>query len=151
MDEIRFGLERIDTPAYGPIEAVSIFINGRDLLERAREVELPFAVRDGHPDLAGGYIGLPVGSVFWPSRRLMGKPDERYDSGVGRISVLGCVCGDVGCWPLQARITVREDVVVWHDFMQPHRRRWDYSEMGPFTFDRGAYEAELRGAPASRM
>ena len=149
MDEIRFKIERTDTPAYGPIDAVGIFVNGRDLVGMARKVELPAAARGGKAHLAGDYMGTPAGSVFWPSRSLLGEPDRRYDS--GRISVLGCACGDVGCWPLQARIVAQKDVVVWDDFVQPHRPRWDYSELGPFVFDRGAYEAELRRAPASRM
>ena len=145
MDSIRFEIESTDYPAWGPVDAVGIFINGRDLVDLARKTELPSAAREGKPDLAGAYSWLPAEAVRAPSRRLLGDPDWRYDSGAGRISVLGCTCGDVACGPLQCRITLREDVVVWHDFVQPHRRRWDHREMGPFTFDRAAYDVELRG------
>lgn len=151
MDRIHLKTEKVDTPACGPTDAVGIFINNRDLVDLARGVEGPSAAREGKKGLAGDYLGVPAGSVFRPSRRFLGEPDWHLDGGYGRISVLGCTCGDVGCWPLQARITVRESTVVWDDFVQPHRRGWDHSGLGPFTFDRGAYEAELRGASASRM
>ena len=151
MDTLRLGVGKRDYPAAGIANAVEIFVNDRDLRDLATEAELPFAARDGNPHLAGDYVGLPVEAVFWPSRRLLGEPDEGWDDWEGRISVLGCGCGVVGCWPLQARISVQEDVVVWRDFVQPHCPRWDHSEMGPFTFDREEYEAELRRTKPSRM
>ena len=79
MDDIRFGIKRTDTPAWGPAETASIHINGRDLVDLAREAELPSAVRDGQRQLAGSYVGLPVEAVFPPSRRLLGEPEARYD------------------------------------------------------------------------
>ncbi|QIN82350.1 hypothetical protein GBA63_06555 [Rubrobacter tropicus] len=148
MDTIRFEVDRTDTPAWGPIDTVDIFVNGRSLLDLVREVELPFATRDGRPDRAGSYVGLPAEAIFMPSRRLLGVPDDRYDDWEGRISVLGC--GVVGCWPLHARITVQDDAVVWDDFEQPHRRRWRHDRLGPFVFEREEYEAALRGAPDLR-
>lgn len=58
------------------------------------------------------------------------------------------------------RIEVRSDVVTWSEFENPFRGgddaepygayHWDWSSVGPFTFDRLQYEAELRcpsGAP----
>ena len=45
MDTIRFELKH-------PNE-VAILINDRDLIEMLREVELPFATREGHPSMAG--------------------------------------------------------------------------------------------------
>lgn len=61
-----------------------------------------------------------------------------------RTAVLGCVCGDVGCWPLMARISVTADLVVWDSFEQPHRPGRDYTGFGPFRFERGRYEDALR-------
>lgn len=57
------------------------------------------------------------------------------------------VCGDCGlgsCWPLMAEIFSDECEVVWRRFAQPHRPQWDYSEFGPFVFDREEYEVSLR-------
>lgn len=57
--------------------------------------------------------------------------------------LLGCACGDLGCWPLTARISVTEDAVVWDSFRQPHRKSRDYRAFGPFRFDRGEYDLAL--------
>jgi hypothetical protein len=37
---------------------VQILIDGRDLIDLVRAIELPFATAEGHPDIAGGYSGL---------------------------------------------------------------------------------------------
>ncbi|MFS8096459.1 hypothetical protein LFM09_04900 [Lentzea alba] len=59
------------------------------------------------------------------------------------VAVLGCSCGDVGCWPLLADITVDGDTIVWNEFRQPYREDRDYTRFGPFRFDRAQYEAAL--------
>ncbi len=149
MDTIRFEISEIEVPAWGLIDSVDIFVNDRNLVDIVREVELPFAARDGKPRLAGTYISLPAEDVFLPSPRLLGEPVKfyDYDSSKGKIAVLGCGCGDVGCWPFRVRIELREDVVIWDGFEQPHRRKWRYDEMRPFVFDRTQYCSALdRGA-----
>ena len=40
---------------------VAIWVNGRNLLEIVREIEMPFAIKEGHPNIAGGYVGLSLG------------------------------------------------------------------------------------------
>ena len=145
MDTLRLEIGQRDDPAEGMVDAVVVFINDRDLKDLARDVELPFATRDGKPDRAGSYVGLPVEAVLFPSRRMLGEPEDCWDDWEGRISVLGCGCGVVGCWPLQVRITVQDDAVVWNDFRQPHRKGWRHDDLGPFVFGRKAYEAALRG------
>ena len=150
MDTIRFKVGKRDDPADGLVDAVGIFINGRNLVDMVREVELPFAAREGKPHLAGNYVGLPVEAVLFPSRRLLGDGEECHDDWGGRISVLGCGCGVVGCWPLQVVIDATEDDVTWSGFEQPHRRRWDHDGLGPFVFDRDEYEAALRRPPDDR-
>ena len=152
MDTVSFRIERTDTPAWGIIDAANIFVNGRNLVDMVREVELPFAAREGNPHLAGDYVGLPVEAVLFPSRRLLGEPETYYDTDYldGKLAVLGCGCGEVGCWPLRVRISAMEGQVTWGDFEQPHRRRWDHGALGPFVFDRGEYEAALQGAPEGR-
>ena len=151
MDTLRLRIGKTDDPVAGIADAVEIFINGRNLVDLAKEVELPFAARDGAGHLAGNYIGLPPEDVFSPSRRLLGEPQDRYDDWGGKIPVLGCGCGVVGCWPLQVRIKARNDLVVWDDFEQPHRRRWKHDALGPFAFEREEYEAALRRIPGAEM
>jgi hypothetical protein len=150
MDTLRLEIGHRDDPAEGIVDAVEILINGRNLVDLTREVESPFAARDGQPHLAGSYVGLPPGAIFLPSRRLLGAPEDSWDDWDGRISVLGCGCGVVGCWPLQASITVHQDAVIWDDFEQPHRRRWRHDALGPFVFDREQYETTLRENPENR-
>ncbi|MEV6608890.1 hypothetical protein [Kutzneria sp. NPDC051319] len=60
-----------------------------------------------------------------------------------KTPVLGCECGEWGCWPLMARVTVTDDVVIWDCFEQPHRTTRDYTGFGPFRFDRRQYDAAL--------
>ncbi len=61
-----------------------------------------------------------------------------------RTPVLGCECGEWGCWPLMAQITVTPDGVTWDSFEQPHRKTRDYTAFGPFQFDRRQYDGALR-------
>lgn len=102
---------------------VRVLIGGRDLIDLAREAELPDATDDGEPGLAGAYRGL--------------RPDQWVDLpeqyGDGRAAVLGCVCGEVGCWPLRVRIRRLGGTVVWSDFDQPNRG-WSCDTLGPFVF-----------------
>ena len=152
MDTLHLEIGHRDDPAEGVVNAVEIYVNGRNLRDLAREVELPFAERVGRSHSAGKYVGLAPREVFSPSRRLLGEPETYYDADDpgGRLALLGCGCGEPGCWPLLARITPRDDVVIWADFKQPHRRHWRYDALGPFVFERGEYEAALRGAPDLR-
>ena len=64
MDQIQFQIDRRHDPVDGIVDAVSIFINGRDLVQIVREMESPFAVLDGKPDLARSYVGLSPNEVF---------------------------------------------------------------------------------------
>lgn len=74
VDEIRFEIGTRDDPSEGLVDAAVIFVNGRDLVKILREVELPFASREGRSDRAGHYAGLTPGDVFLPSPRLLGEP-----------------------------------------------------------------------------
>ncbi len=145
VDEIRFEIGKREDPADGPVDAVDVFVNGRNLVEMVRDTELSFALREGHPDAAGDYVGLPPKDVFLPSPRLLGEPTTYYDhdSSEGKIAVLGCGCGDVGCWPFRVKIEMQKDVVIWGGFEQPHRPDWSYDEMGSFEFDRSRYISAL--------
>jgi hypothetical protein len=141
MDQIQFQIDRRHDPVDRIVDAVSIFINGRDLVQIVREMESPFAVLDGKPDLARSYVGLSPNEVFLPSRRFLRDPETYYDKGGpdGKLAVLACGCGEAGCWPLLARVTLREDTVIWSNSEQPHCRHWRHHGFGPFLFDRFRY------------
>jgi hypothetical protein len=92
-----------------------------------------------------GYRGLfpdrfPIGDRYF-----FGEADDQWPE-PGRAWLLGCCCGEAGCWPFEARIEVGTDRVTWTDFVQPHRRERDYSDLGPFVFVREQYEDAVRQA-----
>ena len=68
----------------------------------------------------------------------------RTDNGYGQWNlgapvVLGCECPEWGCWSFRARIELTDDLVRWAAFEGPKTDR-DYSDLGPFVFDRREYE-----------
>ena len=128
-------------------DEVRLFIDGRDLIDMLKEFERPFAEREGSPDIAGAYSGLPA--KYASGEYLLGMKKSIYGENRDKISLLECTCGCGGCWPFAAKVTVLENSVIWSDFEQPHRTiksaaaLWDYSEFGPFEFARKEYEQEL--------
>jgi hypothetical protein len=133
-------------------DEIEIEINGERLVDRLRAFELPLAQAEGSTNIAGGYSGLPASSYLLPSRHFLGEqahPDMREE----RVELLLCRdCGEMGCWPMLARIEVTDERVTWSDFQQPHRNGrgrsafWDYTHFGSFVFERGQYERALREA-----
>jgi hypothetical protein len=91
----------------------------------------------------GGYGGLISGSFEYSplDKYFMGEfSPDCYFGKMGRIYLLGCGgCGEVGCWPLLARVSVNPIEVLWDSFEQPHRRERDYSKLGPFVFSAEQY------------
>lgn len=91
---------------------------------------------------AGGYAGLvPKNFKIGPlDAYFMGQTDkDGYPYESAGYFLLGCSCGEVGCWPLTAKFSRAQDQMVWDCFRQPHRPARDYSSFGPFTFDLDQY------------
>ena len=104
-----------------------------------RSVERQYAKAEGNAGLAGNYAGLAIGPTL-PASHCLGEPVETW-FGDGDTVLLGCVRGDPGCWPLTAGrgLGIHSDVK-WF----PHRLPGlGLSGVGPFTFERPAYEAAL--------
>jgi hypothetical protein len=118
-------------------------VDGVPLAEHARRQELRPARAANQPALAGAYAGLVVGvdaaSDDWRPWYL-GQGTSWF--GDGDTCLLGCRCGDTGCWPLTARVEIGPAIVRWHGFRTGHRD-WDLSGLGPFVFERRAYEQAL--------
>ena len=94
----------------------------------------------------GGYGGIvPQSFNFGPLESyFLGEYSERsYWATLGAQYILGCECGEVGCWPLQCHIQTDRDFVKWERFKQPHREERDYSCFGPFVFDAAQYRDAL--------
>jgi hypothetical protein len=98
--------------------------------------------REQHFEPAGGYGGLipewfKYGAL---DHYFLGDFEkDSYFARLKRVYLLGCQCGEVGCWPLMARIRAEGESVVWDSFEQPHRKDRDYSGFGPFVFDLRQY------------
>jgi len=101
-----------------------------------------------HFEPPGGYGGLipqwfKYGSL---SRYFLGdfEPDS-YFARLGYVYLLGCQCGEVGCWPLGACIKPGLETVVWDSFRRPHRPERDYSDLGPMVFEADQYQQVVAG------
>ena len=152
MNTIEFQI--VATPHYYG-DGVQILIDGEELIELARAVELEITecLFGGVP--AGRYSELPAKYYLPPSRHFWGEDaGEGWD---GKSELLTCGdCGEVGCWPLVARIVAERDRIIWSEFEQPHRSEWEFGEtawrytgLGPFIFERAEYEAALQRAVES--
>ena len=147
MNHLTLSLVEAETEEGTPYRAVMLRVDGVSLMELARAVETPFAQREGHPDLAGAYAWLSAN----PSTRRALTPRATAED--EKVTLLGCTCGDPGCWPLLARITQDASSVTWSEFEQPHRGEesaaghWSYAGLGPFVFERELYERELDKLP----
>jgi hypothetical protein len=148
MDVVDFRT-RTEELGVGEVVTVTPYVNGTSLIELARRVELGPAGEQGESDLAGAYAGLVVGEQErWSHWYLDDQPQSWF--GDGDSCLLGCTCGDTGCWPLTAKVTVTGDQVSWAAFRTGHRS-WDLRQLGPFTFQRAQYyDALLRCDQARR-
>jgi hypothetical protein len=144
MDEVRFELAQAGGDYADDLTQIRIEVNGTDLVDLVRQAELPSAEADDEPELAGTYVGLVPGYIRMDlaGQFLGGSGTWLYSEGEGKTALLSCNCGEVGCSPLLARVTVDDDTVTWDEFEQPTRPDWDYDGFG-FTFARPQYEQAL--------
>jgi hypothetical protein len=124
--------------AVNRVEIVPI-VDGRSFWDVVHEFERSRAFVP-----AGAYSGLLVTD----------RPNvltQRFgvDTDGRTLILLGCECGESGCWPLECCAVDDGEVVAWSRFRQPHRPAWDYSGLGPFTFARDAYSAALADPSAT--
>ena len=109
----------------------------------------------GHCDIAGGYGGLiPSFYNYGPLNvYFMGGTPHFIEGDKSWAYLLGCECGEVGCWPITTSIQVESETVTWCQFSQPHRPKRDYSNFGPFVFNKQQYVSVLKaltGFPPTR-
>ena len=103
-----------------------------------------FEIAAGMQPAGGAYGGLiPAFFRFGPlDEHFHGRSTSAMGS---KTALLGCSCGEWGCWPLMARIAVTQGLVTWDAFEQPHRPERDYARLGPYRFPRRQYDAALVG------
>lgn len=130
---------------YGGALEILPAVNDRALTEIVATFEREHGMEPGD-----GYGGLI------PSIYRFGPIDEHFlgagpisRDGAGKVPLLGCECGEWGCWPFLARVAKAGDLVHWTDFEQPLRTARDYSALGPFTFDLRQYQSALEEVRAA--
>jgi hypothetical protein len=87
-----------------------------------------FESRAGH-EPAGRCAGLVLEHYNFGDLNLYLAGEQRPWPGLD-VPLLGCECGEWGCWPLVARIDQADGVVEWSHFRQPHRPGHSYREFG---------------------
>ncbi len=133
---------------FGTVTVVVPRVNGEAMPDLLRRIEAPFARAEGSRDLAGNYAGLVADEdVRWPSRHSLEEPALSW-FGDGDTVLLGCTCGERGCWPFTARVTVGHGTVTWSGLRTGHRA-WDYSALRDLVFAQQQYQAAVRATALS--
>jgi hypothetical protein len=117
-----------------PVSSIVPIVNGFRLAALVEEFE-----RERLYEPVGGYAGIvpthfnfgPLEAYFLATSAAPPFADKRW--------LLGCKCGEAGCWPLEAHIVTTEREIIWEGFKRPFRPERDYSSFGPFRFDHCHY------------
>jgi hypothetical protein len=130
-----------DTSLEGQALRIIPFVDGVSLCD----LVTAFETAKGYTDPAGGYGGIvPEFMRYGPlDDYFLARGDSLCRQDNGTQYMLGCECGEVGCWPLMGRVTALETAYRWDQFGNPFRETRDYSDFGQFLFERSAYEIEV--------
>lgn len=138
MDKIEFKINKK--------KVVDIYINGKNLIRILREIELPFAKKEGSsPSIAGSYEGLLPDEISRDVNFFKKNPKKyrfyrRHRK--GRSFILTCKnCHEDGCWSMWIKIKAGTKTVTWSDFKCEHRDKWKYNLK--FTFEKRQYVKEI--------
>ena len=114
-DVLSFAIEPAENAKYLRLTPV---VNGTKLTDLISHFEQAQGF-----DIAGGFGGLiPGWFAYGPlDQYFLAESTEPYWEQVKGYYLLGCNCGEVGCWPLVCRIRKLGDSVIWDEFRQPHR------------------------------
>ena len=134
---------RIDHVAFevldreGALEIVPM-INGARLTDLVHAHEK----RNGWtPDDAYGGL-IPAYFNFGPmADHYRGCGGDWLDEQPRQAPLLGCGCGEWGCWPLMATIETRDEFTTWSNLRQPFRPERIYDGLGPYRFERAQFES----------
>lgn len=146
LNKISFEISSPKPMAKNGLEQVEIYIDKKPLVGILKDIEWPFAIRDGQKRIAGDYLGLSSDDVFLPSRHFLGEPKSQYTHDE-KTAILRCRCGYGGCWPFLIKIDVGDRFVSWNGFEQPHRKDWSYDQLSTLWFDKTQYMKALSKAP----
>lgn len=146
-NHLAFQVAPLDDEPNSP-DAVTPYVDGESLADLVAEFETTAGFEP-----AGGYNGIvPVNFTFGPLQTYYLGTNAHQWPGAGSAWLLGCDCGEAGCWSLTADVVATPAQVTWRGFAQDHRPGRDYTAFGPFVFERIAYDravAELAELPSA--
>lgn len=122
-----------------PINVVEIYIDGVEIAEIFRRIEVPYCKAEGHPDLAGDYGHLSAKSLYIDLTEATTKGSFSYEIGVYPLC---CgICGEPGCWSVTFHVCEDGEYVWWYGFEHEHRD-WEYNL--EFKFLKRDYDVEIK-------
>lgn len=149
----QIGLSATFLRGSSPDLRIDVAIDGVPLQDLVRAIELPnVRTESSKLSLAGSYAGVDLVELYLPPLK---QSVNHLGGGLSNPTLmLMCTCGERGCWPLLTELVLTDEVVAWTGFQNPHRSAWRkervpqtpvwrYDGLGPFTFDRQQYQAEV--------
>ena len=128
MDKIEFKLN-LATVQNGIFAHVSIFINEINILDFLKCTGEDGRLYDNHSELC---IDDLCNILYYKNH------DEWNDD--GRITILGCICGDRDCGPFKVRLNETSYSVIWEDF---HGRINTNPMINKFEFEKSQYSEQI--------
>lgn len=121
-----------------PRYVVDINIDGVEIAEIFRKIELPYCKAEGNPDKAGDYGHVPASWLYSDLSEATIEGSYAYDLGVYPLCCRGC--GEPGCWSATFRVRENDEFVWWYGFEHEHTD-WEYNL--EFKFLKSEYTAAI--------
>lgn len=119
-------------------DVVEIYIDGVEIVEIFRKIEVPYCEQEGHPNLAGDYGHIPAKELYRDLSEATIEGSYSYDLGVYPVCCGGC--GEPGCWSVTFRVRESDEFIWWYKF-EHERREWKYDL--EFKFLKSDYLKEM--------
>lgn len=121
-----------------PPKVVEIYIDGVEITEIFRKIEVPYCEQEGDPNLAGDYGHMPVKELYEDLSEA--TIEGSYSNKLGVYPVCCGGCGEPGCWSVTFRVRESDEFVWWYGFEHEHRE-WKYDL--EFKFLKSDYLKEM--------
>lgn len=107
-----------------PLNVVEIYIDGIEIAEIFRKIEIPYCEAEGHPDMAGDYGHMPAKELYEDLMEATVIGSFSHELGVYPLCCGSC--GEPGCWSVTFRVREDDKYVWWYGFEHEHRD-WEYN------------------------
>lgn len=107
-----------------PPRVVEIYLDGVEIAEIFRRIEIPYCEAEGNPEIAGSYGHMPAKYLYKDLSEATIENSYSYDLGVYPLCCRGC--GEAGCWSVTFHVREDDEYVWWYGFEHEHRD-WEYN------------------------